>query len=294
MLAPKRRTRRSRDIFPGLGPRPSCAPFFPLLLLVCLAGGGCEEEEEIDVGPTKPWRVGESPDGEKEERVPKVPFAVSEAKIVFQGGKETSFRGRLPRVTGNVHVPLEALEKVSGKLQFDVRGLVVLGDEQRPDPKRSSQARRWLSLGEKVAPDERRKHAQAKFEIRSAKLLSHRSVFRGAHRDPAELGLPEGQDWEVRTVRGTVVGELLLHGFAVQHTVRVDVDFAFRGPPTRDEEPERIFVELVESERVPFVEHQIEPRNASGHVNAAQLEQLGKEFSRSVDVSGTLTLQKKP
>lgn len=296
VLVPEVRKKRARAVrF-----RRARALHAALLLACSLAAAACKDED-APTGPTEPWRAGERPTsaGTSEER-PISFFVVAEADLSFEGrGKKHAVRGTIPRVEGGLELDLEALEKIRGELTFDLARLVVHAHEEenedgKADPSRSAEAKNWLSLGSQVDQDAKKKLSTASFQIQSAKLLTHRSAARGARQKPSELGLPEDQDWEVRRIRGTVQGELLLHGFAVSRALRADVSFAYRGSPSRKNPPERIVVQLLGAEKVPFAEHDILPRSESGHVDAKARELVGADFPASVEVRGKLTLVPRP
>jgi len=249
----------------------------------------CNEEPEKEL-PTEPWKKTDTADASQEKNTSATYVVAPDAQLKLEvPGKSGRPAGFLRGVTGQLELDLDELAHVNGELKFDLGQLVMLdvppGKKKRkksaPLPPVSAQwtseALRWLGK----SSDER----GATFRIDSARALSHPRAAMGPLRKSEALG-------RVRQVYATADGRLTIRGLSVARQIPLLVRFEF---PEGEASPipKRVEVLIRNSARIPLAEHEIEPRDESGHAISEQKKLLGREVGNTARVSGSLIFELK-
>ncbi len=287
---------------------PQRAAFILSTLLLSLPLISCDKKEPAQPEPTEPWLK-----DERKEQAPaaRVEFRVSPASSLGLAlpTKRTKPAGTLRGLSGSVHLDLDQLQFVSGSVSVDLRQLALDEQAQPPDQSKvlksrrkigpeleaellavpwTTQAKRWLGLGEKVADQEH--NAKAVFTIESARDLSHPRANAGAVRKVDEA---HQEFKQVRLVDATVVGTLTLRRLSVTRTIPVRLLFFYRESEiNRDTVPELIEVRLRGKLAIPLLEYEVKPRDEAGHVIAEHLRLLDYWVNDTARITGSVQLEK--
>jgi hypothetical protein len=268
----------------------------------------CRDDKKAKVdAPTEPWRKDESPD--KKPKKPTVYQIESGQTLEFDlPTRRSKPGGTLREPRGGLRLDLEALESGAGEIVIDLNQLefsappveskTKLAKETKTPPIEEKnfegmnwtvEAKRWLGLGARVAPQDRQRAARARFSFGSFREVSHVSARSGIkkHSSDAFAG-------EVREVRAIAMGELSVGDLVVQREVQLLLRFFFSDSDPPDSAPNSMEVHLREPLGIPLEEYRIAPKDDEGHLDSEKLTHTGTVVGSTVRIMGDLRLSRDP
>lgn len=263
-----------------------------LVTLAALSCLGCRSET-VETGPVEPWRRDEVALSRGVRTA--IGFrAPARQTLAFEvKAKEGTLRGRVPLEAAEVHFDPDAIDLTRGTLTFDLSMLSIDGpgedaalaapEDARENEALTQAARLWLGLGTGVSREERNKRQSAVFRIRSLREVS-------SHRALGGRPVRVSGSAVSRRVLGVVEGDLSIGGREVRHVLPVEIDFHYDASPGDGAIPVALDVRLREIDRIPFVEHGIEPRDERGHAIAERRATFGPASRLHARLSGQLRL----
>jgi hypothetical protein len=204
--------------------------------------------------------------------------AKSTTQVDMPGLKE-HIRGETTVSAGTIDIVPSHLAQSRGLVRVDLSTFAThtFGDNEK-DATQTKHARTWL---EAVVDDKTNENMRwADFAIRSIDGLSTPDVS-------TATAVREGAD-DVRSVRMTVHGELLIHGHKLPKDDVVDVSFRYPAGAAPDSKPTRIGVTSQQPMRVVLKEHDVVPRDPAGQLLAWTTNLISK-VADSADVTVALT-----
>lgn len=224
--------------------------------LVALCGllslSSCSKPE-APVRRTEPWPAQPSASAHASAEAPQSYRFSPDSLVRFTlQGKRDKVSGRLPLDVAHATLQLDLrdLKSSRARIDFDLTKLSVDAEALPDDVDLGGRtpdglAQQWLELGPNVAAERRREFGTARFE-----LVSVESAVNAL--DPRAR--------RPQSVRATVVGTLLLHGFRAP--VRADVVLSAVESPAGG--PQRVSIRSVGAVVVPLAPHEIVARGPSG------------------------------
>lgn len=272
-------------------------------LLVVLGSGACSKAKAPPAERTEPWPAERPgvvlPAAARVER-----FAVQPpGRVTFVvRTKQNRIDGAIGLAKGELLVDPTDLKATRGTLSFDLASTVILTPSDagaaEVDRLASARARNWLDVGVDRPEAERDRLRWARFEISAVSEASADRAHEGkavgeeGARTAGSGGssVAASEEAEIREVRLTTQGTLLLHGFRVELSVPVRLRFHYQKPAAEGAKPQQIELESLAPVPVSLQVHDIKPRDASGTLIAEELPLLGREIGPEARVSVSLLL----
>lgn len=277
---------------------------FLVIAAVLATANGCRKEAP-EATPTEPWpapgaSAGEAPPGEAAPKEPsagpaparpKTPYRLEAGSLVHVTlpAKEAKPTGTFRVVRGSVHVDLVELSRSTATVEVDLSSVLMHAEREEAEREVTLRARHWLNLGASQPDAEIERRRFGRFVVTSIESLSAEAPYLG-RRLPKDTGPdPSGAGGEVagerRRVTATVTGELEVNGFRVQRSTVVHLDFHYPAPATAGLAPLRVAISSAKPLLVPLAEHEIQPRDAHGRLEAAELDVLGRTVGRTAQLT---------
>ncbi len=171
-------------------------------------------------------------------------------------GLKERIKGDTTGAQGNLDVNGSDLAKSRGTVRIDLVTFVTSTFGNSDDATQTKHARTWLEV--EVRDETNEKMRWAEFAIRSIDGLGAADLAKVA-------AVRDGGD-DVRRVRMTVHGDLLVHGHALPKDDVVDVTFRYPAGAAATSKPAQIAIDSVEPMRVILKEHDIRPRDPAGQL----------------------------
>ncbi len=263
-----------------------------------LALSACSKHRDDAPAPlhTAPWRASPVTSGAPHAS-DVVAYAIeSRGSARFElKAHDATPRGELRVARGELSVDLMDLAKTRGHVEMDLGSVAIdaEGDGGR-DVQQSQVAQDWLDVGQDRPEAARERVRWARFTIRSVDHASADAADRGhvvkrgslpALGDTEDAGDAGNQAREVRSVDLIANGDLELHGFRVERSLKLRALFEYAAPAVAGARPQRIVIQT----RSPFVVslqvHDIKPRDAKGVFVAEGMKLLGSKIGKDARVS---------
>lgn len=244
---------------------------------------GCDPASATKLAPTASALVADAPKSEKALALTVDP-AKSRVGFVMDAPLE-KIVGELPGgLGGTVSVDPTDLRKTTALVAVDL-GKLVLHQEKRDDEKaaygervssdaQNRHARTWLEIGDDAPEADRTRYARGELKLTAVETDTP---------DVTKLSGPE------RTVKGTLVGELLLHGRKLERRVPFEAVLRFEGDALRS-----IVVKTTQPMDVGLEEFDVRPRDAFGKLAQKTLGDLAGKVAKSAPVTVELVASAKP
>jgi hypothetical protein len=233
-----------------------------LLLLVALAA--CEKKEE-----TRPQPAATSLAPSKAEpsaSVVKLQLDAKGTASIDMPAPQEHIKADATNVTGSLDVDPSDLTRSRGDIKVDLATLTTRTfADQEKNESQTTHARTWLQVvvGGKTNEEMR----WAVFAIRSIDGVAEKDLSKVA----------AGAD-DVRTVKMTLHGELLIHGHKKDTLAKVEVRF-------KGAKPASLEVKTLEPMRVVLKDFDVKPRDAVGVIAQRAFGLLGTKVAETADVS---------
>jgi polyisoprenoid-binding protein YceI len=283
----------ARDYIPKTGTgKPPILPItlrktlgYSLCITTVLVALACKRKSSDEITPTEPWL--------KEDANRRAKTAPAFARYSVRPGSTLAFSlptrthkpgGLLHGIHGHVDLDPRDLAKSHGLVTFDLRELKM--NEVELSVNATSEALRWIGLGDNVSLRDVERNKSAAFEFHSLRSLSHPSVHLGTLVRTESHAADQGTR---RQIQATLDGDLTIRGLSVKRSIPVTLLFALSD---KDALPSTIEVRLRGSVSVPLSEYEIAPRGPEGHLISEKQNLLGKEVGSQVQVTGALELEK--
>ena len=261
-----------------------------LMLVTCSAA--CSKTEPPPPERTEPWPappvVESAEPGAPLAHAAKFRIASRCALTVELPAKEATPRGMLRVARGELEVDLTNLERTRGRIEIDVASVAMEADGDAGSAEWDAEARAWLDVGVKRPESERERLRWATFTLTSLSELSTSAAHDGKRSRPAadaDAG-DAAAVGEERSVMATATGQLSLHGFRVERSLRVRASFRYGAPAVPGAVPVGVRLELVRPLSVSLLAHDIKPRDAAGVFVAQKTKLLGKQVGKDARVKG--------
>jgi len=202
--------------------------------------------------------------------------------IAMPAPKE-NIKAKTTAAAGTVDVDLANLANLRGSVKIDLATLTTFtfGDKEK-DEAQTAHARTWLEAVVEGKVQEEGRFAT--FAIRSVDGLDAPSA--------AKIAATQENGEDVRAVKLTVHGELLVHGRKSAKDVRVAMKLHYPAGAPADSAPTRIDIKTVEPFTVVLAEHDVKPRDTFGKVAQGSFHLLGTKVADTASVSIDLTASK--
>lgn len=252
-----------------------------VLLLLCLAGAGCQKHETENLAPAASALAPAKPAAPKAVTV-QVESASSQVRFLMPAAIE-KISGEAPgSVEGQLFVDLEDITKSTGLVKVDLDKL-TLHQEQRKDEKQA--------FGEKKKNDLQNQHARTWLEIsadtpddvRQANRFAEFKITRVENASQANLTAP-GE----HKITATVVGDFRLHGRKSEK--RASVEISVKNAADR---LESVTVKTTAPLAIGLEEFDVRPREAFGKLAQKTLDALGSKVAKEAPLELEFTARAK-
>lgn len=213
--------------------------------------------------------------------------------------KQATPRGVVRVARGELDVDLMNLERTRGTIEIDVASIAMEAGGDGGSSDWDEEARAWLDVGTRRPESERERLRWATFSITSVSEPSASAAHEGKRvklasdggADATSDAAPVG---EQRAVTATATGQLALHGFRVERSLRVRAIFRYAAPAVPGAVPGELRLELVRPFSVSLMAHDIKPRDPAGVFVAQKTKLLGVQVGREARVRGWLEARLSP
>jgi hypothetical protein len=252
-----------------------------VLLLLCLAGAGCQKHEAENLAPAASALAPSKPAAPKAVTVD-VESATSQVTFLMPAAIE-KISGEAPgSVEGQLFVDLEDITKSTGLVKVDLDKL-TLYQEQRKDEKQA--------FGEKKKNDLQNQHARTWLEIsgdtpadvRTANRFAEFKITRIENASKADLTAP-GE----HKITATVVGDFRLHGRKSEKRVSVEISVK-----NATDKLESVTVKTTAPLAIGLEEFDVRPREAFGKLAQKTLDALGSKVAKEAPLELEFTARAK-
>ncbi len=272
-----------------------------LVIAAAVALTSCSKHDKTaEPAHTAPWRARPAPSAARPSLAVRYTIQPQGRASFTLEAKKATPSGALRVARGELRVDLLDLSKTRGTVSMDLASVLMGADADAGDAEEPTrQAKNWLDVGDNVPEAERARRRWASFRIESIEHATADAAYKGRRVKASELSPDGGESAdageggasarEIRRVDLTATGELLIHGYKAEQSVRLRALFEFpakAGPGVR---PQRIVLRTLHPLRVALAAHDIKPRDSEGVFVSEGMKLLGVSVGRQARVSLDLT-----
>ncbi|HEY8077466.1 MAG TPA: hypothetical protein VIF62_25245 [Labilithrix sp.] len=204
----------------------------------------------------------------------------SKATIDMPAPKE-HIKAYTDAAAGSFDVDVMNLANSRGEVKMDLSTITMNHFESAKDNEsQTTHARCWLEVADcedqKLPDDVKAANKYAVYAIRSVDNLSAT--------DLGKVATTKDADDDVRDVKMTGHGEVLIHGHKVDRDADLDVAFHY-APGAAADKPKLVVVKSVKPFRITLAEHDVKPRDNVGKIAKASFHLLGTKVADTADIS---------
>lgn len=183
--------------------------------------------------------------------------------------------------TGTLEVDVTDLSNTRGEVRVDLTTLTTKTfDDPDKNKAQTTHARTWLEVADgeegKLPEELKAQHRYAVYAIRSLDALSATDLSKvSATKDGAD---------DVRSVRLTSHGELLIHGHKVDLDAELEVQFRYLGGADVAK-PRAIVIKTRKPLRATLADYDVRPRDGFGKIAKGAFNLLGTKVADVADIS---------
>ena len=204
----------------------------------------------------------------------------SKASIDMPAPKE-HIKADTDAAAGTLDVDVMNLANSRGEVKMDLSTLTTktFGDADE-DKTQTGHARCWLE----VADCEDGKIDEPVKQANKYAVYAIRSISAPSATDLTKVTPTKDGDDDVRDVKLSTHGEVLIHGHKVERDADLDVSFHY-APGAAADKPKFVTVKSVKPFRIVLAEHDVKPRDNFGKIAKASFHLLGTKVADTADIS---------
>ncbi len=182
---------------------------------------------------------------------------------------------------GNLDVDVMNLANSRGEVKMDLSTITMNHfEDQKDNEAQTKHARCWLEVSDcedqKLDDAVKTANKYAVFAIRSIDNLSAT--------DLTKVPATKDGDDDVRAVKMTAHGEVLIHGHKVDKDADLEAAFHY-APGQPADKPKLVTLKSVKPFRLTLAEHDVKPRDNFGKIAKASFHLLGTKVADTADIS---------